>query len=134
MILIPDWGWDMMQVMWMGSVAPGATMEVASPPLPADADLHKIIISCAQGLAAPINMAIGMCDAKNGVIADRAAIDWITHDPGGWHTIQLYGPCDLYIDRLIGDHNRSLYIYCNNTSAAACSILVLYAVPDQCYG
>jgi len=123
----------MMQILWMGSIAPGATMEVASTELPADADLHKIIISCAPGLTAPINMAIGMCDARNGVIADRDAIEWITGDIGGRHTIQIYGPCDLYIDRLIGDYNRSLYIYCNNTSTAACSILALYAVPDTCY-
>jgi len=134
MIVIPDWGWDMVQIMWMGSIAPGATMEVASPPLPADADLRKIVVSTAPGLTAPINMAIGMCDARNGVVADRGAIEWITHDPGGWHTIQIYGPCDLYIDRIVDDHNRSLYIYCNNTSASPCSILATYALPDVHYG
>ena len=123
----------MMQVLWMGSVAPGATMEVASPPLPADADLHKIVVSTAPGLAAPIQIAIGVCDARNGVVADRGAIEWITYDTGGWHTIQIYGPCDMYIDRLIGDHHQSIYIYVNNQSTAPCSIMALYAMPDTCY-
>ena len=123
----------MMQVLWMGSVAPGATMEVASPALPAEAILHKIIISTAPGLAAPINMAIGMCDAHNGVIANRRAINWISEDISGQHIMQIYGPCDIYIDRLIGDSNRSLCIDVDNQSASACSILALYALPDTCY-
>jgi hypothetical protein len=134
MIWIPDRGWDMLRVIYMGSVQKGDAMEMTSPALPADADLHKIIISTAQGLLEPIKMAIGMCDARNGVVADRAAIDWITDDIGGWHTIQIYGQTDLYIDRIVGDNNRSLYIYCNNTSNAPVSILATYAIPDTCYG
>jgi len=124
----------MMQVLWMGSVAPGATIGVASPALPADADLHKIIISTTPGLTAPIKIAIGMCDANNGTVADWASIDWITYNVGGQHDIHIYNPCDLYIDRLIGDNHRSIYVWCNNQSAAACSIMALYALPDTCYG
>jgi len=123
----------MIQIIYMGLARPSETIEVVSPALPADADLYKIIVSTTQGLTEPIQLAIGMCDGRNGVPANRDAIDWITDDVGGWHTIQIYGPCDLYIDRMVGDSNRSIYVYCANTSNRPCSILATYAIPDTCY-